>query len=142
MEKYVVCCKDSNRKLAWLGIMTCVIKEVWDSAGSTRIKGGHLYMVSLALVCLYMIMPPSHRDIFPLMKDHEVFADCITLLVEHVRRTAPNVDVIVGLDARGFIFGPMMAQQLGVAFAPIRKAGKLPGETVKANFALEYGSVS
>jgi len=80
------------------------------------------------------------RDIFPLTRDHEVFADCISLMVEYITRNCGSVDVIVGLDARGFIFGPMIAQQLQLPFVPIRKAGKLPGETIQTSFQLEYGS--
>jgi adenine phosphoribosyltransferase len=82
------------------------------------------------------------RDIFSLTKDPEVFADCISLLVEHVREYHADVEVIVGLDARGFIFGPMMSLQLGIPFVPIRKSGKLPGETYKAVYSLEYGKDS
>ena len=77
-----------------------------------------------------------------MMKNPTMFADCINLMVEHIQASHSHVDVIIGLDARGFIFGPMIAQRLGCAFAPIRKAGKLPGETVKTEYKLEYGSVS
>ena len=48
-------------------------------------------------------------------------------------------DVIVGLDARGFLFGPSLALRLGASFAPVRKRGKLPGPTVEAAFEKEYG---
>lgn len=48
-------------------------------------------------------------------------------------------DVVVGLDARGFLFGPSLALRLGSGFAPVRKAGKLPGPTVEAMFEKEYG---
>lgn len=48
-------------------------------------------------------------------------------------------DVVVGLDARGFLFGPSLALRLGSGFAPVRKAGKLPGPTVEATFEKEYG---
>ena len=49
--------------------------------------------------------------------------------------------VIVGLDARGFIFGPMVAQNINAPFVPIRKGGKLPGEIVEVKYSLEYGEV-
>lgn len=48
--------------------------------------------------------------------------------------------MIVGLDARGFLFGPIIALRLGAAFVPVRKAGKLPGTTFKAEYAKEYGT--
>lgn len=48
-------------------------------------------------------------------------------------------DVIIALDARGFLFGPSLALKLGAGFAPVRKRGKLPGETVEASFVKEYG---
>ena len=54
---------------------------------------------------------------------------------------AIQVDVIVGLESRGFVFGPMIAQKLNVSFVPVRKAGKLPGETTKVTYSLEYGQV-
>jgi hypothetical protein len=57
--------------------------------------------------------------------------------------TSPNkkIDVIVGLDARGFLLGPVIALRLGAAFVPVRKRGKLPGECVCATFEKEYGTV-
>ena len=76
------------------------------------------------------------------MRDPAVFADCMALLTEHVRDLKQPIDAVVGLDARGFIFGIVLAQQLGVSFVPIRKAGKLPGETIQVSYTLEYGSVS
>ncbi len=76
------------------------------------------------------------------MKKPDVFGDCISLMVEHIKQSHSHVDIIIGLDARGFIFGPMIAQRLGCAFSPVRKAGKLPGETVTVKYELEYGSVS
>jgi adenine phosphoribosyltransferase len=53
-----------------------------------------------------------------------------------------KIDVVVGLDARGFILGPLIALRLGASFVPVRKKGKLPGETVHAEYHKEYGSVS
>jgi len=50
-----------------------------------------------------------------------------------------GIDVIVGLDARGFLFGPSLALKLGCAFVPVRKAGKLPGNCVKVSYQKEYG---
>ena len=70
-----------------------------------------------------------------------MFADLISLLTEHVQDCGQDIDAIVGLESRGFIFGPMMAERLGVAFVPIRKQGKLPGDCISASYNLEYGKV-
>jgi len=78
-------------------------------------------------------------DIFPIFKTPDIYNECIDLLVEHVRAEHKDVEILVGLDSRGFIFAPLMAQKLGIAFVPVRKAGKLPGETFKASYSLEYG---
>ncbi|XP_076449901.1 adenine phosphoribosyltransferase-like [Babylonia areolata] len=79
------------------------------------------------------------RDIFPVLRDSEVFNLLIELLCEHVEKLTPKVEVIVGLESRGFLFGPIMAQRLKVAFVPVRKAGKLPGECCSVEYSLEYG---
>jgi adenine phosphoribosyltransferase len=52
-----------------------------------------------------------------------------------------KIDVVVGLDARGFILGPIIALRLGAAFVPVRKRGKLPGKCVSATYEKEYGEV-
>lgn len=64
-------------------------------------------------------------------------------LVSDTIASSPNkkIDVIVGLDARGFLLGPVIALRLGAAFVPVRKRGKLPGECVRATFEKEYGTV-
>lgn len=63
-------------------------------------------------------------------------------LVTNTLHTSPTkkIDVVVGLDARGFLLGPIIALRLGAAFVPVRKAGKLPGECVKVEYEKEYGS--
>ena len=63
------------------------------------------------------------------------------LLTSTVYQT-PNhkIDVVVGLDARGFLLGPILALRLGAAFVPVRKVGKLPGAVVKVAYEKEYGS--
>ena len=70
-----------------------------------------------------------------------MFKGLIDVLVEDIKSKCPTVDVIVGLDSRGFLFGPMIAQELNVAFVPVRKKGKLPGETHRVEYSLEYGTV-
>lgn len=74
------------------------------------------------------------------MTDGAVCKALKDLLLAHVRKNCPDVDVIVGLDARGFLFGFMLAAELGVAFVPIRKKGKLPGKCISYEYKLEYGS--
>lgn len=86
-------------------------------------------------------------DIFPLFRDPLVFEGLITHLINRIVCdtivNSPNkkIDVIVGLDARGFLLGPVIALRLGAAFVPVRKKGKLPGECVCATFEKEYGTV-
>jgi len=62
--------------------------------------------------------------------------------VDHIKNHCSDVEVIVGLDARGFIFGSLVAQQMSLPFVPVRKEGKLPGETIKAAYTLEYAEVN
>lgn len=78
------------------------------------------------------------KDITTLLKDGAAYkASIIELrkLVEHLQ-----IDVIAGPEARGFVIGAPLALELGVGFVPIRKSGKLPGETISANYSLEYGT--
>lgn len=62
------------------------------------------------------------------------------LIAEHV--TFLQVDLVVGLDSRGFLFGPMICMELNKPFLPIRKKGKLPGKVAQQKYTLEYGEVS
>jgi len=77
---------------------------------------------------------------FPLLQDPTVFQELKEVLVEYVKLNIPNVDVIVGLESRGFIFGAVLAAELKLGFIPIRKPGKLPGEISSQAFVLEYGT--
>ncbi|XP_061601332.1 adenine phosphoribosyltransferase [Cololabis saira] len=79
------------------------------------------------------------RDICPILKEPAALTAAIDLFEEHVRKKHPQVELIVGLDARGFLFGPLLAQRLGVGFVLVRKKGKLPGATVSVSYDLEYG---
>ncbi|PCH41186.1 adenine phosphoribosyltransferase [Wolfiporia cocos MD-104 SS10] len=87
-------------------------------------------------------------DIFPILRDPVAFESLITHFVYHLTsHTIPHspskkVDVVVALDARGFLLGPVIAMRLGAAFVPVRKKGKLPGECVTATYKKEYGSDS
>ena len=81
------------------------------------------------------------------MKDPVAFEALITNFLHHLTsHTIPslnggNIDVIVSLDARGFLLGPIVASRLKAAFVPVRKSGKLPGECVSAEYEKEYGKV-
>jgi len=77
------------------------------------------------------------RDISPLMADGEAYREATEQIVKFARDK--EVDMIVGPEARGFIVGCPVAYELCVGFAPARKKGKLPRETVKATYDLEYG---
>ncbi len=77
-------------------------------------------------------------DITTLLKDADAFKQAIDLLTEPFRDTP--VDVVVGMESRGFIFSAPMAYQLDAGFVPVRKLGKLPAETVSVEYALEYGT--
>ena len=76
-------------------------------------------------------------DITTLLKDTVGFATLIDALSEHYLDS--RVDLVLGIEARGFIFGPALAYRLNAGFVPIRKPGKLPAETVKWSYELEYG---
>lgn len=78
------------------------------------------------------------RDITPVLQDPKAFGEVVSSMAECVR--AANPDVIVGIESRGFIIGAPIALELGVGFVPVRKAGKLPADTIKAEYALEYGT--
>ncbi len=80
------------------------------------------------------------RDISTLLQNPEAFRAVIDILVE--RYKDQDIDTVAGLDARGFIFGPVVAYELGIGFVPIRKKGKLPYTTVSRSYTLEYGDVS
>lgn len=79
----------------------------------------------------------AFKDITPLVADARAFRDCIAALAAPWRGGA--VDVVCGIEARGFIFGAALADRLGTGFVPLRKAGKLPAATLGVDFQLEYG---
>ncbi len=78
------------------------------------------------------------KDITTLLKDRDAFRAAIDQLTAAFR--ADNVDVVVGMESRGFIFGAPLAYNLGAGFVPVRKLGKLPAETLRVEYALEYGT--
>lgn len=77
------------------------------------------------------------RDITPLLKSPDAFADVIDRFAE--RYADQEIGAIVGIEARGFLFAAPLALRLGKPFVPVRKEGKLPFRTIKVNYSLEYG---
>lgn len=80
------------------------------------------------------------KDITPLLADHAAMQETICLLLSPFKDE--KIDVVCGIESRGFIFGSLMAEKLGVGFVPIRKAGKLPAETIAESYELEYGNAT
>ncbi len=78
------------------------------------------------------------KDITPLIGDGKAFQYATQLFVNFTKEI--GADIIVGPDARGFIFGCPVATQLGLGFVPVRKPGKLPREVIEVSYDLEYGS--
>jgi adenine phosphoribosyltransferase len=77
------------------------------------------------------------KDITPLMDNGDAFRYATDQIVEYARKK--EIDLVIGPEARGFIVGCPVAYSLGVGFAPVRKEGKLPRETIKVEYGLEYG---
>ncbi|AMM12873.1 MAG: adenine phosphoribosyltransferase [Pseudomonadota bacterium] len=80
------------------------------------------------------------RDITPVLQDRRALRTLIDLLVQ--RYIDADIDTVAGLDARGFIIGPILAYELSLGFVPIRKKGKLPYKTLSQSYELEYGSAT
>ena len=77
------------------------------------------------------------KDITPVLNDGALFRSSIDIFLDRCR--GKQIDKIVGIDARGFLFGSAVAYQLGVGFVPLRKKGRLPYQTESAKYSLEYG---
>jgi len=77
------------------------------------------------------------KDITPILGDGALFRASIDVFLEQCR--GKKIDKIVGIDARGFLFGSAVAYELGVGFVPLRKKGRLPYKTESAKYSLEYG---
>lgn len=78
------------------------------------------------------------RDVTPLLADKEAYKESVRLLAEYAKDK--DVDVVVGPEARGFLFGCPVALELNAGFVPVRKPGKLPREVISKSYDLEYGS--
>lgn len=77
------------------------------------------------------------KDITPILSNGALFRASIDLFLEQCR--SKQIDKIVGIDARGFLFGSAVAYELGIGFVPLRKKGRLPYKTESAKYSLEYG---
>jgi adenine phosphoribosyltransferase len=77
------------------------------------------------------------KDITTLLKDGRAFKHVVDQMSAHYRTS--RVEVVVGIESRGFIFAPAMAHELGAGFVPVRKLGKLPAKTIEVEYELEYG---
>jgi len=80
----------------------------------------------------------NFKDITSLLLNPDLSADIVDAFIECL--SGKDIDAIVGVESRGFLFGFLLANKMGVPFVPIRKVGKLPGETLRYKYNLEYGS--
>lgn len=80
------------------------------------------------------------RDITTLIKDKKAFKDAIDLIAKKFKKEKLEIDYVVGVEARGFIFGGALANKLKTGFIPVRKKGKLPWRTKSITYNLEYGT--
>ncbi|MDF2882248.1 MAG: adenine phosphoribosyltransferase [Clostridiaceae bacterium] len=80
----------------------------------------------------------SFKDVTTILQDKEALKYTIDKLAEHLKDK--NIDIVVGPEARGFLFGAPVAYAIGAGFVPVRKKGKLPYDTISINYDLEYGS--
>ena len=79
-------------------------------------------------------------DITTLLRDAEAFREVIDRMAEAVK--GQRIDLVVGMESRGFIFAAPLADRLGAGFVPVRKLGKLPAETIEVEYDLEYGTAT
>ncbi len=82
------------------------------------------------------------RDITPVLSNSSLLTELMNRIVKDIENLNWAPDVIVGPEARGFIFGPLLSTRLKNSFVPVRKPGKLPFETIKIDYTLEYGNDS
>ena len=80
----------------------------------------------------------NFKDITTLLLDPQLSSEIIDAFIERLK--GKKVDAIVGVESRGFLFGFLLANKMGIPFIPIRKVGKLPGDTLRYKYDLEYGS--
>jgi len=82
----------------------------------------------------------DYKDIMPIFEDANLCSEITTAFCDQLKKLNP--EVIVGIESRGFLFGMLIANILGIHFVPIRKKGKLPGKTLTLSYDLEYGSAA
>ena len=82
----------------------------------------------------------DYKDIMPIFEDANLCSEITVAFCDQLKKINP--EVIVGIESRGFLFGMLIANKLGIPFVPIRKKGKLPGKTFTASYDLEYGSAA
>lgn len=106
------------------------------ASGKVKLKGALRHFADFPIKGIDFV------DIMPLFLDPKVHETLVAALDLQVKEGFDQItpDVIVGLDARGFLFGPGLALRLGTGFAPVRKKGKLPGPCVTAEYQKEYGT--
>ena len=80
------------------------------------------------------------KDITPLLKDAALCSEMVDAIIDQLQGI--DIDAIAGIESRGFLFGFLLANRLGLPFIPIRKQGKLPFKTVSESYALEYGQAT
>lgn len=80
------------------------------------------------------------KDITTLLRDGQALQQAINVFVERYRNQ--HIDAVVAIESRGFIFGAPLAYALGIGLVPVRKVGKLPADTYKLEYALEYGTAT
>jgi adenine phosphoribosyltransferase len=78
------------------------------------------------------------KDITTLLKDGDLFAEAVDYMYDHYRNV--DINLVAGIEARGFILGAALAYKMNIGFIPIRKPGKLPAKTIKETYNLEYGT--
>jgi len=81
------------------------------------------------------------EDFLPIFRSPDLFKKLVRAFKLHLEETFPDtkIDYVVGLESRGFLFGPSVALEIGAGFVPVRKQGKLPGKLIKATYMKEYG---
>ena len=82
------------------------------------------------------------RDITPVLSDGTLLSATTDLFIERMNEAGWKPEAIIGPEARGFIFGALLAAELGISFVPVRKPGKLPASKMRVEYSLEYGSNS
>src|SRR5688572_12855406 len=80
------------------------------------------------------------KDITPILQDPTLCREVIDAFIEQLKDL--ELDVVVGVESRGFFFGMMLAERLNLPFIPVRKPGKLPYQTIQQSYDLEYGSAT